>query len=67
MVEVAKNLNHYAMSKGISRDDDFYLAITSFLTSDIDEMEMEGKYYLTQNNKDLEIYTVKKHHKIYKK
>lgn len=67
MVEVAKNLNHYAMSKGISRDDDFYLALTNFLTSDIDEMEMEGKYYLTQNNEDLEIYTIKKHHKIYKK
>ena len=69
MVEVAKNLNHYAMSKEISHGDDFYLVLNKFLTSDIDEMQMDGKYYLTQDVEDLKIYTIKKHlnNKIYTK
>lgn len=59
-IRIATNLNHYAKSKELKFNDDFYKAMNTFVNGNDEVMELESKYYIYLVDEDNKMYSIKK-------
>ena len=57
-IKIAADLNYYAKSKKLEFNDDFYIALNSFVNENDEVMEIDSNYYVYLDDSDIKMYTI---------